>query len=304
MMFDFVAKTLFVFATKSNMMRRVQYHPKGRRRGQAQTRAAKVQSAGRKANCVWKERWCMMAEPGIAQNNGNAARKRRLQKRWGKQPERMTLNEANAFSHLPNLIIFCPNPPLLWRKPNAPFQPPVAGWDHQRDQNQISRCRQFLLTGRIPPVGLQMVVGWFFSRCLRAKHPRPQNYDPRPPKAQANGKPAQNKPRPYTNNATKCLQTRRPEANIDFTNTFLTRTYQDHPTAPACPTLTETPNRTSPGTEPTPNVALSLPAQRRFSSTGVCDAHSRHRQTCFPGSECAPILASGPNPKGPTTQGA
>jgi hypothetical protein len=49
--------------------------------------------------------------------------------------------------------------------------------------------------------------------------------------------------------------------------------------------------------------ALSLPATLAISSAGVCDAHPRLRQACFPGSECAHILVSGPNLKGPTTQG-
>jgi hypothetical protein len=35
MVFALVAKTLFVFATKVNTMRRVQDHPQGRKRGQA-----------------------------------------------------------------------------------------------------------------------------------------------------------------------------------------------------------------------------------------------------------------------------
>jgi hypothetical protein len=64
----------------------------------------------------------------------------------------------------------------------------------------------------------------------------------------------------FASNAANCLQTRRPEAHMDFTSVLLTRACQDHPTTPACPELGGKPSRTLPGTEPTPNMALSLPA--------------------------------------------
>lgn len=55
MMFVLVAKTLFVFDTKANMMRRVQDHPQARQRGQVRTWAVKVQGAGRTMHC--SKRW-------------------------------------------------------------------------------------------------------------------------------------------------------------------------------------------------------------------------------------------------------
>jgi hypothetical protein len=54
---------------------------------------------------IWKERWCLLAKPGTAQSDGNAARKDDFTNSGENKPERLTFNEANAFFRFPKSLI-------------------------------------------------------------------------------------------------------------------------------------------------------------------------------------------------------